>query len=200
MFMYVAEESEIDLSTANYSHLVQLKELVILPYLYKDTRVMHINGSGDHIFENLNSLTKLSLNVEWIFEEQLPELFKCLENLTVLDLSRTNRIDYEKLVTSFVPFKNVSKCKLEALNFWNIQSMVYAGENVFFHLETVLVSFVKCPISYLNLGYNAIQTVYAGINKYTPHLKYLDLSNNMFGGPLITSSFSRYTIENPCWP
>ena len=180
-YRYVANEFDIELGQVDFSKLHLLQELyVVVP---NDTLILHriippFETGQQYLFHNLTSLRILGINARWTFQHtRLPHLFENLPALETLDLSNTLFLDPTYLAVTFEGLRN--NIKLKHVNLWNTRRLSVAKRSLLLLNFTMLFEpMSRSKVKTINLGYNAIQSITAGLLQYTPYLEHLDLSHN----------------------
>jgi Leucine-rich repeat (LRR) protein len=187
VFHYVALEMFVQLAATNFSHVPNLKVLKITDPQDENvlSRKIYSMSSNDKIFQGLDKLQTLAINVNWKMTTRLPGIFMGLPSLETLDLSNTRFMNIDNLIDSLQGLRN--NTKLTALNLWNIKTLEYSSTNLEFDLGKVLEPLSGSKLEVLNIGYNAFRSVRPGILQYAPHLKQIIVKNNALI-PIITSS------------
>ena len=180
------KDQTVNLGECDFEHLTELKILSIKDSFMRVIHIKPIPSSAQNIFYPLAKLQILRINVKWYFEHPLDDLFRPLVHLEELDLSETRRLNITNLQRAMYGLSNSTTLKTIKLS--NIQEM-HGTFNLTWFLEPVK----NCPIRHLHLAYNAFEAIYPGINRYTPQLEYIDVSNN-FLAPLLTSAFFIETL------
>ena len=138
-----------------------------------------------NMFSNLVNLKALAININWKMEKQLPDIFKGLGSLEILDLSNTRLMNIDNLIVSLQGLRN--NTNLKELHLWNIKTMEHSALRLKFELDKVLEPLTKSKLEVLNIGYNAFGSINPGILQHTPYLKHFIARNNVLL-PMITSS------------
>ena len=179
-FYYQALESEttVRLTQANFSRLRQLEEFHLSSVDPSYQQIEEIKPDKTDIFLGLSRLRELRLNTIWLLHHPLPDLFKPLINLELLDLSNTYNIEFDNLAPTLSGLK--SNRKLKHLNLWNIKKFTQVDPIMTLDLAEILLHLKDVPLEYLNIGYNALKRITPpGLLRYAPRLKELDARNNM---------------------
>ena len=188
VFQYTAMEVIVKLGSADFSHLMHLKTLSIQDsgdYHKILERKIYPLEKGTIMLGNRSSLQELRVNINWQTQTKLPDLFKGLENLEVIDFSNTRWLDIDILIDSLQAMRNYTKMKV--LNLWNIKTMQHSSPNLHFELEKVLEPLSNSKLEVLNIGYNAFRSISPGLIEYAPYIKKLIVRNNVLI-PLLTCS------------
>ena len=177
-FSFVAD-SDVYLGDSNFGNLTELKILNITAL--NDSEVnLYIYSSEQNVFSPLAKLQTLAIHLAWYFFEPVDALFRPLMCLEELDLSQTRFLSITNLHRAMYGLSNSTTLKTIKLS--NIQAkghVTFATLNMTWFLEPLQ----SCPIRYLHLAHNSLQAIYAGIIRYAPLLKYIDVSYNQLVNP-----------------
>ena len=196
-FHYEALEMEVDVGTANFSHLTSLESLCLSsPY---DNNVLtrmitDMSSNQQRVFWPLQKLKELKININWELNASLPELFGNFHHLETLDLSATRRLNYKHLITSLAGFPNSTL--LRVLNLHNTQTFQHEYNGFLLNISELLKPLQTHQLEELDISYNALRTVVPGLIRYAPNLKKLKAHNNMLI-PLITGAFFMEIMLHP---
>ena len=183
--------TDVDLGEANFTHLTELKVLIISKTdQFKEVTISPIPSSAQRIFDPLKKLQILRINTKWYFEHPLDDLFRSLVHLEELDLSQTKRLNITNLQRAMYGFSNSTA--LKTIKLFNIQTVEHSAYSMF-NLTWFLEPVKNCPIQRLYLAYNAFKAIFPGIIQYAPCLEYIDVSHNLLE-PLVTSAFFVETL------
>ena len=185
-FHYVALEMFVQLADTNFSHVPNLRNLTIRDPLDDNVllRKIYWLSGNDKVFQCLDKLQTLAINVNWEMTTRLPGIFRGLTSLETLDLSNTRLMNIDNLIESLQGLRNSTK--LTVLNLWNIKTSAYSS-NLELDLGKVLEPLSETKLRVLNIGYNAFRSVRPGILQYAPQLKQIIVRNNALI-PILTSS------------
>ena len=187
-FQYTAMEEIVYLGSADFTHLMHLKTLAVQdPGDYHKIWERNIFPfeKGTLMLGNRSSLQELKISINWQTQTMLPDLFKGLENLEVIDFSNTRFLDIDILIDSLQAMRNYTKMKV--LNLWNIKTMQHSAVNLNFELGKVLEPLSNSKLEVLNIGYNSFRSISPGLIEFAPHMKKLIVRNNVLI-PIVTSS------------
>ena len=196
-FRYEALEMEVDLGSANFSHLTSLKSLWLSsPF---DPNVMNreikmVNISQQRVFWPLQNLMELHININWNFDAPLPKLFANFDHLETLNLSAMRMLRYKSLITSFKGFRKPTH--LRVLNLHNTQTFMHMCNGPVLNISALLEPLLAHKLEELDISYNALRAVIPGLIRYAPNLKILKVNNNMIA-PIFTSAFGIEVILHP---
>ena len=168
---------EITFNNANFTHLVNLKEIVIQPKSPYDRNYGQILATKQMNAHGLNNLEILRIKVKTI-EFPFSDLFlQHLEKLKILDFSRVLRLNLNKLIYCMPVLQNLP---VEKLILKNVQSLYSVNYMASINIERML-----CPlghtIQYVDFRFNDITTLTIPNLLYNcvPHLEYVDLRHNL---------------------
>ena len=199
VFKYIAKEFSVNLGSTDFGHTPHLRELIIKDPEDFDILVRKISpmSSKASMFGKLSHLQRLCININWEMEEKLPDLFKGLIALEVLDLSNTRLLNIDHLIDSLQALQKSPNMTI--LNLWNIKTLEHSAKNLEFPLDKVLELLSESKLEVLNIGYNAFRSVTPGLIKYAPRLKCLIVRNNilipMISSTLMTEVFLHKKLE-----
>ena len=187
-FQYTAMEVIVYLGSADFTHLMHLKTLAVQDpgdfHKILERKIYPLE-KGALMLGNRSSLLELRININWQTQTKLPDLFKGLENLEVIDFSNTRWLDIDILIDSLQAMRNYTNMKV--LNLWNIKTMQHSSSNLKFELGKVLEPLSNSKLEVLNIGYNSFRSVSPGLIEFAPHLKKLIARNNVLI-PILTCS------------
>ena len=198
-FKYIAKEFSVNLGGTDFGHTPNMKELVVKDPEDFDILVRKISPIPGRatMFAKLAHLQRLSININWEMGEEIPDLFKGLKALKVLDFSNTRLLNIDHLIDSLQGLKKSPN--MTVLNLWNIKTLEHSAKNLEFPLDKVLEPLAKSKLKVLNIGYNAFRSITPGLIKYAPRLKCLIVRNNilipMISSALMTEVFLHKTLE-----
>ena len=189
LFQYTAMELVVKLCSADFSHLMHLKTLAVQDpgdYHKIVERNIYPLENCTLMLGNRTKLQELRININWhTAETKLPDLFKGMKNIKVIDLSNTRWLDIDNLIESLQALRNYTDMKV--LDLWNIKTMQHSAPNLNFELGKVLEPLSGSKLEVLNIGYNSFRSIDPGIIQFAPSLKKLIVRNNVLI-PILTSS------------
>ena len=199
IYQYEAQEKNVNLGGTNFSHLTALESLQLTsPYdqLVSRRTISEILLQQQRVFWPLTNLKELKININWMLQNVLPELFSKLDKLETLDLSNTRMLNYMHLKNTLYSLENSTS--LRVLNLGNTRVLFNHQNGFFLNLTDLLDPLKNCPLEELDISYNALIDVVPGLISKAPRLRKLDASNNLFtdlfGGPFFFEIFIHPTL------
>ena len=197
IYHYEAHEEEVNLGGTNFSHLTSLESLHLTsPFdnIVLSRKIKEILHPHQKVLWPLQKLKELRISVNWELGTALPDLLRESENLEILDLSNTRKLDYTNLKGTLAGLENSSSFRI--LNLQNTQTLEHLHNGFTLDLSELLEPLKNCPLEELDISYNALRTIRPGLISKAPRLKKLDASNNLII-PLLTSALSMEVLLHP---